>query len=289
LLPAVLLVFAVLPQLVHARTITVTSMGGWNASPDVVNGKWTGQPPAAPNHGKYYNCPNGQPGPCYFASDADANYDSYWTITSPGNASGFGVKPGSVSFYGPLLVWVVKTDWTDTKLTVHVRSAYTFTVMTSATMTITAADGTHTSLNIPVIGTIRTRGYGQCTWEAANKRWAQGGPTYVPQPGAYATTGSINAQYAPKQWDVIDFGTNHTSVISSPVTMTTTSNSDGTKTITYSFTIDEMNVKPVWGEQASTHPNSSLVIKVDKLGNKTISKGILSDYSTSQTATGYYR
>ena len=38
-----------------AGTIVVTSIGGWNAGAEVINGKWTGQPPAAPNLGKYVN------------------------------------------------------------------------------------------------------------------------------------------------------------------------------------------------------------------------------------------
>lgn len=257
-----------------AAEIAVTSVDGWNAGAEVIGGKWTGQPPTAPTRGKYFG---------YYAVDADPIYGSYWTI----HGIGFGTR-GMVTIPNSPSIWVVRTIWTPTKLTVYVGSSYNFTAAQNVSLTIMPADTTIKPLTftVPAVGTIKSRGYGQCTWFVAKTRHAQS--RAIP-PTAYVTTALIDAQYQPAQWDVINFTTSHTSIIVTPVTeLPAISQPDGSKIVTYQFKIGEMNVKPPWGEQ-DTSIASSFVVSIGKTGAKTVVTGILSDYSQKKTATGYYR
>jgi hypothetical protein len=183
-----------------------------------------------------------------------------------------------------------------------------YTFNSSVSVTVVAADGTKLTQPLPrpsglptstpwsggVIGTINTRGYGQCTWYVAYQRKYNN--KNIPYP-AYAITNYIDATYVPRQWDVVDFGTKttsgingaHTSVIISPVSLNSVKNSsDGSTTTTYSFTIGEMNVNPGWGEQASSVA-SKFVVKVPKTGSKSIVTQIYSQYSKSTPAIAYFR
>jgi hypothetical protein len=161
--------------------------------------------------------------------------------------------------------------------------------VTGAWPIITAPDGVSATLPLPsphgVVSTIATRGYGQCTWYVANQRLAQTLPIPIP---AYQTTAAIDASYIPQQWDVLDFANKHSAIIISPITTTQVHNLDGSTVITYDFTIGEMNVKPAWQEQSSTVA-STFVVNVSPKSRKKLTQGILSDYSTTKTATAYFR
>lgn len=119
----------------------------------------------------------------------------------------------------------------------------------NVSVTITTPDGLVATLPLPTpdgspatlgaIATIDGRGYGQCTWYVANQRLAQGLPIPVP---AYYTLGAVDENYVPQQWDVIDFTTLHTAIIISPVTPNRVNHPNGSATITYTFTVGEMNV-----------------------------------------------
>ncbi len=81
---------------------------------------------------------------------------------------------------------------------------------------------------------IQTRGFGQCTWYVANQRLKAG--KTIPKT-AYSTSGSITASYVPQLWDALTYGSKHVAIITTTPTKTTSS--DGT--VTYSFTVSEMN------------------------------------------------
>ena len=260
------------------RQIAPPTITGWNAGALVINAQWTGQPLSDldPKHGKYYH---------FYAIDSVASASSYWEL----DGSGFGTK-GRVTFANPATsstpaITVTINSWTDNRIVMHLIVPFSFTQSSTVVMTITAADGGVATKTVPVIGTIQTRGYGQCTWYVANRRTQQGLP--IP-PGAYTAPGSITSQYVPQQWDVINFATSHTSIITSSITTQQVANADGSKTVTYFFTIGEMNVKPVWGEQESSIA-SKFSIKIAKNGTRTVQTGILSDYSHTTAATSYYR
>ena len=149
-----------------------------------------------------------------------------------------------------------------------------------------------------MVSTIQTRGYGQCTWYVASQRLLNSPSRTIPYPGAYSITGFIDATYTPQQWDVIDFGTRkantaaeingaHTAIITSPVTVTQSAPaSDGSKILTYTFTIGEMNVKPGWGETVTNPPKkTTFAVKVSKTGvRSSVTTQLYSDYSAAAIA-----
>jgi hypothetical protein len=182
--------------------------------------------------------------------------------------------------------------WTATKITFAPSFvpdvSYQYTSNSNVSLTVTAPDGASVTIPIPhgVIGTIATRGFGQCTWYVANQRLTQNLPIPIP---AYQKTATIDPTYIPQQWDVLDFTTKHTAIIISPVTTTTVQQPDGSTIVTYDFTIGEMNVAPQpWSEQSSTVASKS-VVKVSPTGVQTIQKKIFSQYSATKPATAYFR
>ena len=298
-------------------TITITSIGGWTAGSAgnyiVHNAQWQGQPSDARNHGKYY---------LFYAIDSYAGINSFWQI----HGSGFGAKQGTIAFSDASISSVSATSssvskWTDTEITFtpsfvpSVSFRYTAnpnltTLQTSGvSITITTASGATLTKALPrpsglpsgtawkggVMGTIKDRGYGQCTWYVALERLLAS--LTIPLQSAYSITDYIDANYVPQQWDVVDFGTRlsasritgaHTAIIVSPVKTSQVSNPNGSTTVTYSFTIGEMNVKPAWGEQESS-VSSKFVITISPTGTNAITKQIYSDYSPTAYAIAYFR
>lgn len=278
--------FNVLSPPPPSRTMTFTNVGGWISPPGISDGKWTGQPDRAVDAngkwipGSYLN---------YYAADYYAETGSFWTI----KGTGFG-KPGTVrSSDANIIIDDQKTaaNWTDIQIRVYIHSTQNFTYNSAVTLTITASDSVQGKKTIPVLSTIKGggRGYGQCTWYVAYRRLNLSPQRSIPG-GSYDQT-LIAANYIPQQWDILDFGTLHSSIISSIVT--TALNKDGSTT--YSFTISEMNAYPAWREKESSAPPSQFTVKL-KNGIKNIvppaglsGSGIISRYSRNSTATGYFR
>jgi hypothetical protein len=284
--------------------MTISSIGGWTAGTSgnyiVLNAQWQGQPSSAPTRGKYY---------LYYAIDTDvvsSTNVTYWQI----NGSGFGSQPGSVSFSDSSITSTV-TNWTNSQITIGPSFvpwvSFGYMQNPSVAITITNASGARLTQPLPrpsglpastpwgggVIGTINTRGYGQCTWYVAWLRRSQN--RRIPYPSAYSITNYIDPSYVPQQWDVLDFGTYkssttingvHTAVIVSPVSVSQVSNTDGSKTLTYSFAIGEMNANPAWGEQASS-VNSSFLVNVSRTGIRSVMRQIKS--AVPNYAIAYFR
>lgn len=244
-----------------AAQITITDIGGYSDGLGVINGKWTGQGPACNNaKGKYYN---------YYA--AESQNTSYWLI----KGSGFGATKGTVKSSDSNIALRIDS-WKDTEIKVIVSVRYTYTANATVTLTVTNSSKQTVKKTIPVMGIIKTRGYGQCTWYVANKR-LQNNLT-IPT-SAYSTTGSINEKYVPQRWDCLNYGGRHVGIITSSVTKTTQKNG----TVTYSFTIGEMNAG--CDEIASSY---SAQFIVDTIGRK-VTKNIGSKAGSTFIATGYYR
>jgi len=288
------------------KQIQITGISGWTAQIStnpldyaVLNGQWQGQPPAAGSSGSgHYKG--------FYAIDYYPN-TSFWTISG----SGFGTR-GTITFSDPSIIVDSTPSWSDSSIRVwlhlswpgftqmgYQNSPLTFTI----TSTSTATNGSVVILgqgnkSVSVVSTIQTRGYGQCTWYVASQRLLNSPSRTIPYPGAYSITGFIDATYTPQQWDVIDFGTRkantaaeingaHTAIITSPVTVTQSAPaSDGSKILTYTFTIGEMNVKPGWGETVTNPPKkTTFAVKVSKTGvRSSVTTQLYSDYSAAAIA-----
>jgi Kelch motif len=319
--------------------VTLTSLTGWTLGDLVIDAEWTGQPTtdtvAGTNGYDHFYAVDAcqSTTPCSgvrSAGRAELSQDPVWHINGSGFCppAGCSGKKGSLVFSDPMINSIsasnIKT-WTDSEITFtpsFMTTAFNYTVNTNVSVTMTTPDGLVATLPLPtpagepltpgVIATIDGRGYGQCTWYVANQRLAHHLPIPV---GAYYTVGSIDGNYTPEQWDVVNFDKAHTAIIISPVTKQTEANPDGSSTIKYSFTIGEMNVGvcpttgspcevKAWSQQAST-VGSNFTIAVSPSGTISVKQKIvsldtastchetnpnISDNATNFcAATGYFR
>jgi len=307
------------------RQVTIASIDGWTTSgAEVINAQWQGQPmPPSPNVGKYY---------LFYAIDAPVKTTPLSAL--PSNAalwkvhgSGFGSQRGDITFSPASVLNTISasssniTYWASngTEVDFIPSSAQGYSYQQQTNISISIAGSTPQSLPRParlpgsiawnsgVIGTIRSRGYGQCTWYVAYVRLNLG--LSIPAP-AYSDPAirSIDPNYTPQLWDVLNFGSSHTSIIITTPALTTQFNaSDGSTNWTYTFTLGEMNYD--WGEAPCTANNSCIqtkfTVKVAKTGRKTSSgcsgcivvlpsgvsgpSGILSKAYKTVSATGYFR
>lgn len=251
---------------------SISSIGGYSAGSSVSGAKWQGQPSGAPRSAsnKYLN---------YYAIDSKS--DSSWTI----KGSGFGSRQGAITFSDSKISCKV-TSWKDNEIKLTPKVPHSYTYNSSVTLTIYVDNGTTcvfgASKKIPVVGLIKTRGYGQCTWYAAYKRLDNG--KSIPD-SAYGTK-SIGTDYEPKRWDYLSYGSKHVSVITSDISKSESSDKSGNKYKTYKFTVGEMNAK--WDEATSSY-SATFEVKTDKKGKKSVTQTIGSNAGSSFAATGYYR
>ena len=255
---------------------TLQSIGGWTVPSLVSNARWTGQPcPPAPGPGKYAT---------FYAIDSQS--PSYWDLIG----SGFGQSQGSgkVAFSDPAIKSSI-ASWTDSKIRVNVSVPSAYTQSPAVAVRVNPAAGNPASKSVGVVGSIQARGYGQCTWFVAMTRLQYHRPIPTGALGAFSVSGPIGPNYVPQQWDVLQFEKLHTAIIASAVLpMPAATDPHGNKVLTYTFTIQEMNAHPAWGEAQSSFP-SRFAITVAKDGSRSVSTGILSYFSQRTTASGYYR
>jgi hypothetical protein len=258
--------------------ITVTSVTGFtDCCGGVVNGRWTGNAPICISGGGT-NIYNG-----YLVADC-YNYSSplsttgsyvsnpyYWEI----NGSGFGAS-GTVSFSVPgLYAYVV--SWTNVKIKIIPYGVIGFTPTSSPPgLNISPSSGGGVCYMLPnkVMPLIKSRGYGQCTYEVAYRRVLAG--KSVP-PLAFTVTGNITPGFVPLQYDVLYWGSSpssltHTGIITSAVTT-----SGSGSALRYNFTITERNAH-------CTETVSTNVCSYNSIANT----GLLSS-GYSSTARSYYR
>lgn len=264
------------------QTPRVKSITGISDGVGVTAGRWNGQPSYAPKgaSNKYVGMLASD---CYDYGTKSSN-PYYWDI----NGSGFGSKKGSIDLfpYPTPFESIVIDSWSDTKIRVRVVLARSVSTA-GFKLVVNTANGTKSSeFKDTAVSIIKSRGFGQCPYHVANRRLDKGLP--IP-PRAYSTTGDIMSvgssgkAYEPKRWDCLVYGDRHVAIITS--TPKKKSNSDGS--ITYEFTLEEMNAK--WDEKVTKSTQSFTVGKADTSGNRKVIKGIGTAASSKWVATGFYR
>lgn len=259
---------------VSAAQIALTSIDGWNASPNVVNGRWTGQPSGLTKKSNAYKD--------FLALESQTK--SKFTL----KGKNFGTKQGSVQFLNSTLtklscVGITIDSWKDTEVKITVTSPYNFTYSANGWVRI-SIDKNPPPQSYPgasmlsvkgYAGVIKSRGYGQCTWYVAKRRLDAG--KSIPTPSAYSSK-TINGSYVPQQYDGLTYGGKHVAIITSSPQKSTAK--DGT--ITWTFKVSEMNALADERESISTR-----TFAVNKSGK--VITWIGSNAGKSYKADGYWR
>ena len=214
-------------------------IGGATMSGYVTNGKWDGQATSCgTGTGLYY---------LDYVINTDNNSDAnnYWTITANNFSFGAAQGTGSVTTSATGVSLQV-ISWSNTQIKVRPIASYQLDSKPGMTVTVTNSSAQACSKTIDVIGMLGNgRGFGQCTWEAAYQRKLLG--LGIPSPGAYATTGNIDANYIPQKGDVVHWSQSHTAFVLTVPTRTATYSRvviggvTYDSLVTYSFTLRERN------------------------------------------------
>lgn len=254
---------------------TISSVSGWNATGMVSNGKWTGQPTFSrpPKSNAYLD----------MIAVESQNSDATFTVTG----KNFGTSVGSVQLLDSSTnkisgVSITINSWSNTQVKFTAKSQYWFTFCKGGFIRI-SRDTNPPPMSyegaalFPVkgfVGTIKTRGYGQCTWYVAKRR-IDAGKTIPTR--AYSTTASITASYVPTQWDGLTYAGKHVAIITSKPSKV--QKSDGS--VVYSFTVSEMNATT--DEKETSNPRTFVV----KGGTVVTPIGSLA--GSAYAADGYWR
>lgn len=248
----------------------------------MINGRWDGQPAAAPAS----------------ASNKYVGFlvcDTFYTAENIGSnpyyleihGTNFGTQMGNVILTlatlplpTPSPVSAHVSSWTNTKIRVKLMAPYTFRQQGYASpkvrFTVRTASNLTVSRNYPVVALIKSRGFGQCTWEVAYQRLLAS--LQIPSPNAYPITRiPIQASYEPRRYDVLYWGNNHTGIITSTPVATALPNG-ATK---WTFAITERNWN--WHEERHT------VGAEFRVRNGQILQGIRSGASSLGDATKFWR
>lgn len=213
----------------------------------------------------------------YFKSDITGT--SIFTISG----KGFGSKAGQVKLSGVSSYTVSKiSSWTDSKVVCYIKSNTNSEPTTKASFIIYPSSGGNATKTFSIVPYVAGKQWGQCTWWA-NKRRIENGLSYQAAGKTYSNySGSIDANYTPKKYDMLIWHNEHEAFIES-VSTSSAKSSDGSVTYTYSLSISEYNIQP---EKYSTY---SSVVKVKEYKGKwtLISGSYRSGRKTS--ATNYFR
>ncbi len=266
------------------RPVIIPPITGYSQIPFVKRARWQGQPPAAPDPGDYFNdyVIEGYYNDDPLYGKAAAN-PCKWIV----NGTGFGDSSGEIEFSNND-IGVANVIWGDTQIKFVPIVPYDFESDKNVQMTITNSDGVASDpITIPVIGILKSRGYGQCTWYVAKTLMDQHRPIPDGPIGAYTTTHAITADYEPWQWDALTFGRKHVAVIIGEVSRRDEPLQTGGTLTTYEFKVGEMNADPPWGEKESVF-DGVFAVRVDPLGRKRIVTNKMSAMKGGW-ATGYFR
>lgn len=262
--------------------VVVSSISGWDSGLGiVVNGRWTGQPA---------QCLKGSNGALNFLALESQSQVSF-TIAG----RNFGTTPGSIKFVDGAMkdlpgVTITVRKWTDTSIDILIQSPYTFRSVKGGYVRVAVDKNPPPasyagSAEFPVpgfVGTIQTRGFGQCTWLVAYRRLAANLP--IP-PTAYKSGKAIDKDYAPQQYDALTYGTDHVAIISTLPVKVVERTATSTTT-TWTFTLAEMNADCKEAEATSSR-SFSVVQKTG--GASSISGGIGTNANAKWTATTFFR
>lgn len=260
----------------YSQAPVIKSISGHSDNIGVANGNWTGQPSSClpATNGRTNKYLNYYVVDCYNYEDISKN-PYYWDI----KGENFGSAPGSVSFVGISGLHVAIVSWSDKVIRIKPYANYDWSGISGGQIKVTKAGngGSHTfNISPGVIPILKSRGYGQCTYEVAYRRIAASKP--IPG-GSYSFKGDVNKDYEPKKWDVLHWDLNgdgkldHTGIITSSVEKTGT----GSNTL-YSFTLTERNAscnEEVTTKSCSFKPSTNT--------------GIYSKASQTKQAKKYFR
>ena len=248
----------------------ITLVTGHSDAVGVELGRWNGQPAYAPatasNRYKGFLASDS-----YTYGSAAAN-PYYWDI----HGSNFGEQEGAIQV-GPApspFGSVIVVRWTPTKIRVKAVASRSYRASTITLRVVTYGGQISPLYRDNAVGLIKSRGFGQCTWEVAYQRLAAG--LSIPA-RAYPAGTAIDHDYVPQRYDVLFWGDKHTAIITSePVHVVA---ADGLKT--WSFMVTERNAR--WNEEATTRMSSF------KVTGSQIVEGVLSEATKLGTATSYWR
>lgn len=213
----------------------------------------------------------------YFKSDIEGT--SVFTISG----KGFGPKAGQVKLSGVSNYSVSKiSSWSDSKVVCYIKSSTNSEPTTKASLLIYPSSGGNATKSVNFVPYIAGKQWGQCTW-FANKRRIENGLSYQAAGKTYSNySGSVDANYIPKKFDILIWDNEHEAFIE-VVSTSASKNPDGSVTYTYSLNISEYNIVP---EKYSTY---ATVVKVkDYKGKRTIISGLYRS-GRKTSATNYYR
>jgi hypothetical protein len=248
----------------------ITLVTGDSDGVGVELGRWNGQPAYAPatasNRYKGFLASDSYP----YGSAAANPY--YWDI----HGSNFGDQEGTVQV-GPApspFSSVIVVSWTPTKIRLKAVANRSYRA-SAITLRVIASSGLMSPLyRDNAVGLIKSRGFGQCTWEVAYQRLAAGLP--IPE-RAYPSGTAIDRNYVPQRYDILFWSDAHTAIITSePVYVVA---ADRLKT--WTFTVTERNAR--WNEEATTR------ISTFKVDGSQVVEGILSEATRLGVATRYWR
>lgn len=213
----------------------------------------------------------------YFKSDITGT--SIFTISG----KGFGTKAGQVKLSGVSSYSVSKiSSWSDSKVVCYIKSNTNSEPTTKASLIVYPSSGGNATKTLSIVPYVAGKQWGQCTW-FANKRRIENGLSYQAAGKTYSNySGSVDANYTPKKFDILVWHNEHEAFLES-VSTSTAKNADGSVTYTYSLSISEYNIQP---EKYSTY---STVVKVkDYKGKRTIISGIYRS-GRKTSATNFFR
>jgi hypothetical protein len=213
----------------------------------------------------------------YFKSDIEGI--SIFTISG----KGFGSKAGQVKLSGVSSYSVSKiSSWSDSKVVCHIKSNTNSEPTNKSSIVVYPSAGGNAAKTFSIVPYIAGKQWGQCTWYA-NKRRIENGLSYQAAGKTYSNySGSVDANYMPKKYDILIWHNEHEAFIEA-VTTSTAKNSDGSVTYTYNLSISEYNIQP---EKYSTY---STIVKVkDYKGKRTIISGTYRS-GRKTSATNYFR
>lgn len=239
---------------------TLNTIGGSSITNYFTDGKWDGNVNGPGKYKGYY----------VINTYDNSNSYNYWTI----KGNNFGSQNSTSKIYtNNASISLQVISWSNTEIKVRPIANYSFTFATGVNIKVKNSNGNEGAISINVMGMLQNgRGFGQCTWEVAYQRLLAG--KSIPAT-AYQSSGSIDKNYTPKIYDVINWNGHTSIIVSEPVL----NDANGVKT--WTFNLRERN--------HDLSENAVTTAKSFKRTNASVSGGIKSAASGLGSASNYYR
>ena len=212
----------------------------------------------------------------------------FWEVSG----SNFGNAKGTIQLGQTAVPAASLTEWTPTRIKFFPTVPYNSGPMCTV-LTITTSAGLAVKMGVSIVPAIRTRIYGQCTWQVALARLNAGKqpspvaypvspePNQPPAPGKAPQGWTfITGDYIPQAWDQLEWNGLHTAIIT---TVSGPTSSGGITT--WKVTVLEANADCKNGIKSSP---SSFQVQVTN-GKKSIIKNIQSSATNLRDPRSFYR